>query len=255
MTSDPRSWGDGSGPWGQDKHHCFVSDVDTLQLMGSYPGHKERKPRPRLVHTGRLLGQGAALPFSPASSRARGGSTTPWPPSHGSGPRVRRALNLACLREDRPGHDPLLLPLPARASPLRPTATIAQTCSRALSCYFVLSRLIFQGPTSSGSILTKAAVWPGVGGASAVSQAPPSGSLCSGSQVSLEFFPDRCRMSPLTKIRSCSGVRPSERTQGVGSGVELTRVLDPTAWKNALEESNREPAWVPHVWLQAAEEP
>lgn len=69
-------------------------------------------------------------------------------------------------------------------------------------------------------------------------------------------------MSPLAKIRSCSGVRPSERRQGVGtcalalqSGVGLTRVLDPTAWKNALEESNRGPAWVPHVWLQAAEEP
>lgn len=110
--------------------------------------------------------------------------------------------------------------------------------------------------------IDKGSVWPGVGGAGAVSQAPPSGSLSSGSQVSLEFFPDRCRMSPLAKIRSCSGVRPSERRQGVGtcalalqSGVGLTRVLDPTAWKNALEESNRGPAWVPHVWLQAAEEP
>lgn len=114
VTSDPRSWGDGSGPWGQDKHHCFVSGVDTLQLMGSYPGHNERKRRPRVVHTGRLLGQGAVLPLPPASPGARGGSTTPWPPSHGSGPRVRRALNLACLGEHRPGHDPLLLPLPAR---------------------------------------------------------------------------------------------------------------------------------------------
>lgn len=46
------------------------------------------------------------------------------------------------------------------ASPLWPTATIAQTCSRALSCNFVLSWLIFQGPTSSGSILTKAACGP-----------------------------------------------------------------------------------------------
>lgn len=115
VTSDPRPWRNGSGPWGQDKQHCFVSGVDTLQLMGSYPGHKKRKPRPSLVHTGRLLqGQGEALPLPPASPRARGISTTPWPPSHRSGPRVRRALNLACLREHGPGHDTLLLlPLPA----------------------------------------------------------------------------------------------------------------------------------------------
>lgn len=152
-----------------------------------------------------------------------GGSTTTRSPSHGSGPGVGRALNLAYFGQHRPDHDPLFLLTSFRpgASPPRPTPTLVQTGSRALSRYFVPSCLIFQGPASSGSILTKAVVWPRVGGAGAVNPAPPSRPRpqapsapvprphLSPSQTGAECLPSQ-RRSP------AGGYAPPEHGQGVG---------------------------------------
>lgn len=119
-TCGPRLWRDGHGPWDHGKRHCFASGVDTAQLTGPYPRQRERTLRPRAMLTGRVpQGHGGTQPLPASSPRARRGSPQCLAILSWSGLGVRRALNLACLNQHRPGLEPHL-PLTSDLYPPHP---------------------------------------------------------------------------------------------------------------------------------------
>lgn len=141
--------------------------------MGSHPRHREETEAHGSAHRQGARRTRRCPASSPIPSKSRKGAPPPllpvWLPSHGSGPGVGRALNLARLGQHRPGHDSLF-PLASFRSTSLPTLPPGRfQGSRLLLCSFQdLPR-----PSLQQSLLTKAEVWPGVGGAGAGSQTRP----------------------------------------------------------------------------------
>lgn len=154
--------------------------------------------------TGRVLqGHGGAQPLLLPLREQEEGLPIAGPSSHGVRPGVRRAPNQACLNQHDPGQEPRL-PRPSSCpNPARPPPSPRAPVLLAVSLFF--SGLVCR------AVLTKAAVWPGVGG----------GSAAGGQDPALQF------------------PGSAGRRQGVGLGAGLP------GWgpgspsrKHALEESN-----------------
>lgn len=187
--------------------------------MGSRPRHREETEAHGSAHRqgARRTRRCPASPPIPCQSRKGAPPPLPpvWPPSHGSGPGVGRALNLSCLGQYRPGHDSLL-PFTSFRSTFLP-----RTPSRHVSGLLTVTLFL------PGS-LTKAAVWPGVGGTGAGNQTSPrprplrlrlqasfarfSRSHSSPAQAGAQPRPSR-RLGP------AGGCAPRERGQSVRRGV------------------------------------
>lgn len=173
-----------------------------------------------------------------------GGSATARPPSHGSRPGVRRMRNLAC----HPDHDPLLLLIPSRPGPHPCGPPSPRHGSRALSCYFVPSALFLPGLSSKD--------WPAPVNIDKGSSMVRSGRgrRCKPGPTFHVLLPgslsSNCRQVQNIDLQSdwvlLWGAPPQSADRVSDRGWDcLTRVLDATAWKNALEESNLGPACLP----------
>lgn len=88
--------------------------------------------------------------------------------------------------------------------------------SQALCRYFVPSGLISEGPARSASILTKAWVWPGVGGADAGTSPAPSGPAPKGPKPG---FSRGCPSFPQSPSQTGAAHRPS-RGPGPAGGCD-----------------------------------